>query len=80
MGMHHDGMHFYPLAGSSTRGLLATNHEYTDDGLPIRWKDDSDLDGTSMRWSHLVLGGDPVNPAPKAGAMSMATFSVALAD
>jgi secreted PhoX family phosphatase len=33
MGMHHDGMHFYPLAGSSTRGLLATNHEYTDDGL-----------------------------------------------
>ena len=33
MGMHHDGMHFYPLAGNSTRGLLATNHEYTDDGL-----------------------------------------------
>ena len=33
MGMHHDGMHFYALDGSSTRGLLATNHEYTDDGL-----------------------------------------------
>ena len=33
MGMHHDGVHFYPLAGSSTRGLLAINHEYTDDGL-----------------------------------------------
>jgi secreted PhoX family phosphatase len=33
MGMHHDGLHFYPLAGSSTRGLLAMNHEYTDDGL-----------------------------------------------
>ncbi len=33
MGMHHDGIHFYPLQGSSTRGLLAMNHEYTDDGL-----------------------------------------------
>ena len=33
MGMHHDGIHFYPLEGSSTRGLLAMNHEYSDDGL-----------------------------------------------
>lgn len=33
MGMHHDGIHFYPLAGSSTHGLLVMNHEYTDDGL-----------------------------------------------
>ena len=33
MGMHHDGLHFYPLNGSSTRGLLAMNHEYVDDGL-----------------------------------------------
>ena len=33
MGMHHDGMHFYPLNGSNTHGLLAMNHEYTDDGL-----------------------------------------------
>ncbi len=33
MGMHHDGVEFFPLAGSSTRGLLAMNHEYTDDGL-----------------------------------------------
>ena len=33
MGMHHDGIHFYALGGSSTRGLLAMNHEYTDDGL-----------------------------------------------
>src|SRR5262245_58538035 len=35
-GMHHDGMHFYPLgsgAAASTHGLLAVNHEYTDDGL-----------------------------------------------
>ncbi len=34
MGMHHDGMAYFPLGGnSSTRGLLAINHEYTDDGL-----------------------------------------------
>src|SRR5262245_29792609 len=32
MGMHHDGIHYYPLDGS-TRGLLVMNHEYTDDGL-----------------------------------------------
>ncbi len=36
MGMHHDGIHFYPLgdgAQASRRGLLVMNHEYTDDGL-----------------------------------------------
>jgi secreted PhoX family phosphatase len=35
-GMHHDGFHYFPLppgSDSSTRGLLAVNHEYTDDGL-----------------------------------------------
>ena len=32
MGMHHDGIHYYALDGSR-RGLLAMNHEYTDDGL-----------------------------------------------
>ncbi|HLG10256.1 MAG TPA: PhoX family phosphatase [Dehalococcoidia bacterium] len=30
-GMHHDGMHFFPLGANW--GLLAINHEYTDDGL-----------------------------------------------
>jgi len=32
MGMHHDGIHYYPLDGHR-RGLLAMNHEYVDDGL-----------------------------------------------
>jgi uncharacterized protein len=35
-GMHHDGMHFYPLpaiAGSPNRALLVMNHEYVDDGM-----------------------------------------------
>jgi secreted PhoX family phosphatase len=30
-GMHHDGMHYFPI--SAQRGLLALNHEYTDEGL-----------------------------------------------
>lgn len=30
-GMHHDGMHFFPI--DAQRGLLALNHEYTDEGL-----------------------------------------------
>ena len=33
MGMHHDGMHFFPLGTGSDRGLLVMNHEYTDEGL-----------------------------------------------
>ena len=37
-GMHHDGIHFFPLDDCSRRkrtrrGLLVMNHEYTDDGL-----------------------------------------------
>jgi secreted PhoX family phosphatase len=39
-GMHHDGMHYFPVPfapygrrGSSARGILCVNHEYTDDGL-----------------------------------------------
>ena len=35
-GMHHDGMHFFPFPGGNhggNHGLLAVNHEYTDDGL-----------------------------------------------
>lgn len=32
MGMHHDGIHFFPQEGGKS-GLLVMNHEYTDDGL-----------------------------------------------
>ena len=35
-GMHHDGLHFYALPArgrGEARGLLVSNHEYTDDGL-----------------------------------------------
>lgn len=30
IGMHHDGMWYFPLDGSSTDGLLCINHEYID--------------------------------------------------
>ena len=35
-------------------------------GHIIRWKDDADFDGVTMRWSHLVLAGDPANTRPEA--------------
>ncbi len=30
-GMHHDGMHYFALEGSSVEGLLVMNHEYIDE-------------------------------------------------
>ncbi len=36
VGMHHDGMHYFPLGRGrrgSEHGLLVMNHEYTDEGL-----------------------------------------------
>lgn len=33
LGMHHDGMHYFPLGGDRPHGLLAINHEYVDEGL-----------------------------------------------
>ena len=35
VGMHHDGMHYYPMqpgGKGNKRGLLVLNHEYTDEG------------------------------------------------
>ncbi|TLX54562.1 dTDP-glucose 4,6-dehydratase [Stutzerimonas nosocomialis] len=33
MGMNHDGMHFFPINGSSDDGLLVMNHEYIENVL-----------------------------------------------
>jgi uncharacterized protein len=30
VGMHHDGMHYFPIDGSSEDGLLVVNHEYIE--------------------------------------------------
>ena len=35
-------------------------------GHIIRWKDDGHFDGLTMRWSHLVLAGDPANERAEA--------------
>ena len=34
LGMHHDGIHYFPLDGAR-RGLLVMNHEYVDEGLLV---------------------------------------------
>jgi hypothetical protein len=33
IGSHHDAIHFFPIDGSSTDGLLAINHEYVEPRL-----------------------------------------------
>ena len=33
VGMHNDGMHFFPIGDSPVHGYLVVNHEYTDEGL-----------------------------------------------
>ncbi|MCX7643732.1 MAG: PhoX family phosphatase [Rhodobacteraceae bacterium] len=40
VGSHHDGMHFLPIEGSSTDGLLVINHEYIEPRLmhAAKWK------------------------------------------
>ncbi len=35
-------------------------------GGVIRWTEDGDFDGTTFRWAHLVLAGDPANERPEA--------------
>ncbi len=30
IGQHHDGMHFFPIDGSSSDGLIVVNHEYVE--------------------------------------------------
>ena len=49
MGMHHDGIHFFPTDGSKA-GLLVMNHEYVDDGL-------LHTDGTATHRRHGQLVG-----------------------
>jgi secreted PhoX family phosphatase len=35
-------------------------------GHIIRWKEDGDVDGTTFRWNHFVLAGDPMNERAEA--------------
>lgn len=48
-GMHHDGMHYFPIDGSSTDGLLVFNHEYIEPRLLH-----------AAKWAGQALDGDMV--------------------
>ncbi len=54
VGMHHDGMHFFPMDGSSTDGLLVFNHEYIEPRMlhAAKWAGQA-LDGETV-----VFGAD----------------------
>jgi uncharacterized protein len=70
MGMHHDGMEFFPLAGSSTRGLLAINHEYTDDGL-LHVGGFNNMDAEKVRKSQMAHGLSVIEVELKGGRWQM---------
>jgi len=70
MGMHHDGIEFFPLGAGSTRGLLAMNHEYTDDGL-LHVGGMADWTAAKVRKSQMAHGLSVVEVEMKGGAWSM---------
>ncbi|MEQ1659727.1 MAG: PhoX family phosphatase, partial [Hylemonella sp.] len=48
-------------------GLDATNPRANNSmGNIIRWKDDGDFHGTTLKWNHFVLAGDPANTRAEA--------------
>ncbi|MFN3970828.1 MAG: PhoX family protein [Gemmobacter sp.] len=54
VGSHHDGMHFFPIDGSSSDGLIAVNHEYVEPRLynAQKWK------GQPINRNGVVLSGE----------------------
>ena len=53
VGMHHDGIHFFPIGGSSADGLVAMNHEYVEARfLHAAWR------GKEMRESSVRIEND----------------------
>lgn len=49
VGSHHDGMHYFPIDGSSTDGLLVMNHEYIEPRFLH-----------AAKWAGQTLDGDTV--------------------
>ncbi|NHB78427.1 PhoX family protein [Rhodobacter calidifons] len=49
VGSHHDGMHFFPIDGSSTDGILVLNHEYIEPRFlhAVKWAGQA-IDGDSV--------------------------------
>ncbi|MCI1191665.1 PhoX family phosphatase [Calidifontimicrobium sp. SYSU G02091] len=63
-----DGWVYCTLTNNSSRGgagqpaVDAANPRANNTmGHIIRWKEDGDFDGTTFRWNHFVLAGDPAN-------------------
>lgn len=54
IGMHHDGIHFFPIDGSSEDGLIAINHEYVEPRFlhAEKWR------GMELNASEVVYGDD----------------------
>ena len=53
VGMHHDGMHFFPIDGSSSDGLLVMNHEYVEPRFLH-----ANYAGKSMNSSNVLIDND----------------------
>lgn len=84
IGMHHDGVEFFALKGSSTHGLIAVNHEYTDDGLlhpdgfrpmtPAKVRKSQNAHGLSVYEVRLVQGRwEMVRPSRYARRVTLST-------
>jgi uncharacterized protein len=70
MGMHHDGVAYFPINGSSTNGLIAINHEYTDDGL-LHVGGFSNMDAEKVKKSQNAHGLSVYEVALKDGKWDM---------
>jgi hypothetical protein len=69
IGMHHDGMHFFPIDGSSEEGLLVLNPEYVEP----RWMHASMATANSIR-----RGADRrrrATPCPQGANTASASFT-----
>ncbi len=53
-GMHHDGMHYFPIDGSSEDGLLVMNHEY----IEPRFLHAAKVDGQAMSGRDVPMNAD----------------------
>jgi uncharacterized protein len=70
MGMHHDGVAYFPINGSSINGLIAINHEYTDDGL-LHVGGFSNMDAEKVKKSQNAHGLSVYEVALKDGKWDM---------
>ncbi|NYT83062.1 PhoX family phosphatase [Alcaligenaceae bacterium] len=64
VGDNHDGIHFFPIDGSSNEGLLVMNHEYTT------------VDKNRYVWLFGAAGGEALNADKAAKAMNAHGVSV----